>query len=743
MLADRYELLEELGSGGMSVVYKAMDTQMNRVVAVKMLKAATQADKSALRLQQEAKALSVLKHENILEIYSMGLTPEGTPFLVTELVEGKTLADLIATTKIELPLAVNIFGRICAGLIEAHEKGIVHRDLKPSNIMVLEKGAVKIMDFGVSKILNLEPNALRLTQTGTLIGSPLYMSPEQMTGKSVDERSDIYSMGCLMFEVLTGKPAFEADSLLESMHKKMSESFSSLAEQLEVPADLQAVIKKCMETEPEQRFQTTSQLAEAINRVSLSGRIKRVPKPSAKVTARKSLKRIFVAVSMAIVAVTVIAVVMSNLQMATNTENKELAEMFSKQAQTAMHGKKFDEAINLLDKAIALDQQNSFLYLLRGGTRLSKSQSDENRILAEADFDKAIAADPNSSEALRQKSISLSRRGQLEAALNMVNRAAKLQMTNEILSVRADWLADLQLKHEALKDLDYLIAHENDHSRRYNLMSAIVQRSRVHIELGQMKEAREDMQRAENYRAHWPNWYYHRSFLHISEKQYDQALKDLDKVYSIEPRYSSALLSHGRALAWQGKGEVEKKDYVKKAKYYFDDAARTDQLEPALQKRRAAFYVANNIEDELKAEIERLANEQKFIHAAIRAYAIGEAYYAKNQYGTAAPHFQKALKLYKSEIQKNDPTGQSSRLLRGRAYLGLANCDFHKGKVEASLKSYKKALDGLEPYCSKDSPDKLVVLEPYLTALEAAHDPLATEIAQKIAAIKNSQNSAH
>jgi tetratricopeptide (TPR) repeat protein len=748
MLADRYELLEELGSGGMSIVYKAMDTQMNRVVAIKMLKAATQVggDKSALRLQQEAKALSVLKHENILEIYSMGVTPEGTPFLVTELILGKTLSDLIGASKVELPTAVNLFVQICNGLIDAHAKGIVHRDLKPSNVMVIDdpsRPRVKIMDFGVSKILNLEPNALRLTQTGVLIGSPLYMSPEQVTGKTVDARSDIYAMGCLMFEVLTGKPPFEAETLMESMHKKLSESFSQLAPQLAVPRDLQIVIEKCLQTDPNKRFQSAAELANAISAVKASGPIVRSGRP----LSPKVLKTAYLIAFIAIGAATAIFAGVKHMEATKQTENKELAELSLKQAESAMHAKKFDDAIRLLDKSIALDPTNSFYYLARGVTRLSMNQDEEHRLLAEADFDRAIETEPRNAEALRQKSVSLARRGKLEAALNMVNGAIRVSDYLDARLVRAEFLNDLQLNHEALKELNYIIAHENNLDRRYNLMKAIVTRARVYIDLDRFPEARADLERTANYRAHVPTRFYHLSFLHIKEKRYDEALKVIDHLAAIEPHYAKGLLSHSRALSFAGKAEAErdptkKKVYAEKARLYFDDAARAVPLEPALRKQRAAFYLAQGRADELKLEIAKLENEaksgseQNYLQAAIRAQALGEAYIAQKKYVAAAPFFHDALKLCKAEKLPDEPPGNSTRLMRANAYLGIAICDFHKEKIDDAIKMYGKALEPYEMYFSKNSPENLIVLEPYKDALEAAQDPRAKEISAKITTVK-------
>lgn len=221
-LADKYELTALLGRGGMSSVYKAHHTVLNRTFAIKILHAHLLQDQNALvRFKKEAKAASSLCHPNIITIHDFEVE-NGRPYQVIDYLEGASLADLIAEGPLPPERAAKIFIQICSALQHAHDHGVIHRDLKPSNVMLIENDGVpdvvKIVDFGIAKVLPQEGEAIQaLTQTGEIFGSPFYMSPEQCAGHPLDARSDIYSMGCLMFEALTGRPPFMGASIYETI----------------------------------------------------------------------------------------------------------------------------------------------------------------------------------------------------------------------------------------------------------------------------------------------------------------------------------------------------------------------------------------------------------------------------------------------------------------------------------------------------------------------------------------------
>lgn len=270
MLSGKYEILEKLGAGGMGLVYKAKHTLMKRMVAIKIMLPQLIASVSALkRFKQEAQAASSLNHPNILTVYDFGVTPDGMPYLVMDFLEGTNLSKMLdANQHLPLDAAVDIFIQAASGLGHAHRKGIVHRDLKPANIMLVEwegrKNFVKVVDFGMAKITGaVDGESEDLTKSGEVFGSPLYMSPEQCMGKTLDARSDIYSFGCVMYRVLTGVTAVSGQSAIECFSNHVSgvpRCFAEVVPDFQFPPGLEEIVFKAMAKEPEQRYQSMDEL---------------------------------------------------------------------------------------------------------------------------------------------------------------------------------------------------------------------------------------------------------------------------------------------------------------------------------------------------------------------------------------------------------------------------------------------------------------------------------------------------
>lgn len=279
VFADRYEVQSVLGLGGMSIVYKARHKLMERVVAIKMLHNRFKEDITSLeRFKLEAQAASSLNHTNIITVYDFGVTPEGELFFVMDCLEGENLKELIER-KGRLPYqrALPIFRQICDGLDAAHKKGIVHRDLKSANVVLLkEENAeiVKIVDFGIAKMLPGSGKENQgLTQTGEVFGSPIYMSPEQCIGKTLDARSDIYALGCLMYETLTGDPPLVGDNVLETMNKHVNDLAKPIYEaypDVNCPTDLDELILKCMAKNPDHRYQSAAEVRDILGAMLLA-----------------------------------------------------------------------------------------------------------------------------------------------------------------------------------------------------------------------------------------------------------------------------------------------------------------------------------------------------------------------------------------------------------------------------------------------------------------------------------------
>ncbi|MBP7863828.1 protein kinase [bacterium] len=268
IFADRYKIVDLLGKGGMGEVYLAEDMTLNIKVAVKVLPASL-AELGAARLQREAIALAKLSHPNIARVIDFAQTKDESPYMVMEYLSGDTLDQIIKQQKkLDLKSALTIFAQICRGLEFAHSTGVIHRDLKPSNIMVStseEKGLeVKILDFGIAKVATENQ---RLTSTGALVGSPLYMSPEHVEGIADHPPSDIYSLGCLMFECLTGVPPIKGANALEtiSFHRSLAPPLiSDLAPELNYPKELINLVDECLRKAPQSRPQTAKEVEERL-----------------------------------------------------------------------------------------------------------------------------------------------------------------------------------------------------------------------------------------------------------------------------------------------------------------------------------------------------------------------------------------------------------------------------------------------------------------------------------------------
>jgi serine/threonine protein kinase len=270
----RYEIRAKLGEGGMGEVYRARDEKLNRDVAIKVLPVAFSQDvERLLRFEQEAQAAGALNHPNILSVYDVD-THEGAPYVVSELLEGETLRELIGVTALSPRKAIEYAVQIAHGLAAAHEKGIIHRDLKPDNIFICRDDRVKVFDFGLAKLFQASddrqgqtdvPTRKVHTDPGTVMGTVGYMSPEQVRGQSVDQRSDIFSFGAVLYEMLTSRRAFQRDSAVETLNAILKDEPIDLTEtSSRINPALDKIVRRCLEKRPERRFHSAHDLGFAL-----------------------------------------------------------------------------------------------------------------------------------------------------------------------------------------------------------------------------------------------------------------------------------------------------------------------------------------------------------------------------------------------------------------------------------------------------------------------------------------------
>ncbi len=276
----RYEIRSKIGEGGMGEVYRARDTQLGRDVAIKVIPASIAVDKDRLRrFEQEACAAGALNHPNILVVHDIA-AHDGSPYVVSELLEGETLRKRIAGTPLNQRRVIEYALQIANGLAAAHEKGIIHRDLKPDNIFITNDGRLKILDFGLAKLTQLDGNQAQTdvptkrvdTGPGVVMGTVGYMSPEQLKGRAVDQRSDIFSFGAILYEMLSGRRAFHRESVAETMSAILKEDPSELSDTNKtVSPALERIVSHCLEKNPEARFHSARDIAFALE--ALSGSI--------------------------------------------------------------------------------------------------------------------------------------------------------------------------------------------------------------------------------------------------------------------------------------------------------------------------------------------------------------------------------------------------------------------------------------------------------------------------------------
>ncbi|HJQ32010.1 MAG TPA: protein kinase [Pyrinomonadaceae bacterium] len=273
-----YKILGHVGEGGMGVVYVAEDTVLGRRVAIKIPHAGREENHYRARFLREARAVSKLRHPNIAAVYDYGETPDGQPYIVMELVSGQTLGDLLAGPGISLARAVEVTEQVAAALSEAHRRGVVHRDIKPSNVIVDETGEVKVLDFGLAKQLHedygtgADSEAQTLlsarTRSDVVIGTPLYLSPEQARGAKVDGRSDLFALGALLYECVAGRSAFSGSNVIEIGAQVLHYDPPPPSRfNPRIPSELDRLTLKALAKKPEERFQTADEFADDLERV--------------------------------------------------------------------------------------------------------------------------------------------------------------------------------------------------------------------------------------------------------------------------------------------------------------------------------------------------------------------------------------------------------------------------------------------------------------------------------------------
>jgi len=271
-LLGSYEIVDVLGAGATGAVFLARQDRIEQEIAIKVLHGDAAGDPEVQeRFNREARVISMLSHPNIIRVLVFGLTPDGESYMAMEYVHGRSLRDELARGPLDELTVIKITKQLLSALAEAHDLGIVHRDLKPENVLLTsfrgEENFVKVLDFGIAKILEPDSPQKQLTQAGIVYGTPEYISPEQAQAIDIDNRTDIYAIGCMLYEMLTGAVPFEAKSALKTLQMQAFESPRPMAEHgVDVSEDIEAITLKAMEKAPEDRYQSALEMFYALER---------------------------------------------------------------------------------------------------------------------------------------------------------------------------------------------------------------------------------------------------------------------------------------------------------------------------------------------------------------------------------------------------------------------------------------------------------------------------------------------
>jgi serine/threonine protein kinase len=677
-----YRILSKLGEGGMGVVYLAEDTLLGRRVAIKTLNVELGKQHYRQRFLREAQAVSALNHPNIAIVHDYGETTAGQPFIVMELVQGPTLEDLLSRKELTLSRALKIIEDVARALAEAHRRGIIHRDIKPSNVAINERDEVKVLDFGLAKNLNadyptVENDAERLalfatqTREGVVIGTPLYLSPEQALGISVDARSDIFALGSLLYECLAGCPAFPGISPVDICAKVIRDDPPAPSQfNSQIPAELDLLTLKLLAKKPEDRFQSADALLEALRAVRVETLDERqaqptpAPSPSglrerARTTLTYALQRPRHFLSAFLLAVFVGFASWGAWHFWKSPETHEPppeAKQWYIKGTNALRDGTYYQASKMLGEAVKLDGKYAIAH-----ARLAES-------LTELSY--------------------------TDKANSEMSRANMLVVSGEIRLNESDSLYLKAVNATVLRDFGTAIDSYRD------MMSRVREdeKAYLYVDLGRAYEKNEDLDNAlECYRqAIQADSQYAAAYLRtgiLSARQHDfqkavDALSEAKRLYEAQTNMEGVTESlYQRSILFILKG-----DYAQ-ARKEFDDAlnvARTinstyQQIRILLQLSRVSNKLGQ-IEQAKQYAMQaiRLAQTNEIHNLAAQGLIdLGNVYFVRSEIAQAEDYFSQALKLAQS---------QQLRSSEARALLSLGSLYVQQDDADEGLQYIEKAL---------------------------------------------------
>ncbi|MBI3726351.1 protein kinase [bacterium] len=609
----RFKLIAEVGRGGMGVVYRAWDERLERVVALKTIRQDSSIDDDAIaRFYREARGLARLKHPCIVAIHDVG-EHEGVHFLAMDFIEGTTLERRLASksaTPLPLEKAVAIVRDVARAIHYAHQEGVLHRDVKPQNVMLDGQDRPYVMGFGLAR---LDGGSGKLTETGTALGTPAFMSPEQAAGRGVDARSDVWSLGATLYRVVAGRPPFQGETaynVIAALLSKEAEPASS--SNPSAKGALDAICRRCLEKDPARRYESAEALALDLDRYLGGKPVSAGPRPG-RARARGSRRRLPVAlIAGGALLVVGLALVVHSLGQRAATEPGAVGPSSASrkeddaarrarearrqldQALSSKHSQDLRGAVAAATRAIERDARSAAAWECRGEARIGLGDAEAGI----ADLGRAIELDPRSERPLRVRGEARLVRGELDLAIADLTRALELDpgKSDAFAARGAARIAKGELAR-AIEDLDRAAsidprsraafvlraeAHEKqdeldlaalDLTRAIELdekkADAWAIRARVQLAKGALGAARKDAERAVELDPRLAEGFLVRGSVRLDQNDFEGAISDERKAIELEPRraLAHALLARARFLSW-------------KADLALEDVSRALELDP-------------------------------------------------------------------------------------------------------------------------------------------------------------------
>ncbi len=651
--AERYQIIEELGKGGMGKVYKVLDTKINEKIALKLLKPEIASDKKTIeRFSNELKFARKIRHENVCQMYDLG-EEEGTHFITMEFVPGEDLKSMIRMSRqLSTGATIGIAKQICGGLASAHKLGVVHRDLKPQNIMIDKEGNARIMDFGIARSIT----GKGITGAGVMIGTPEYMSPEQVEGKEVDQRSDIYSLGVILYEMVTGRVPFEGDTPFTiGVKQKSEEPRNPIELNSQIPEDLSRLILRCMEKDKENRYQSAGEVRSELENIEKGIPTTEIEIPKRKPITSREITVTFGLKKLVIPALVVVALIIAGILIWQLLPKKEVipAAPSDKPSLAILYfennsgNKSLDNWRSGLSEMLITDlSQSKFLHVLSGDriySLLEKLKLIEKEKYSTDDL-KRVAAQGRASHILRGSYITAGDKFIISASL------MKADTAEVISSVREEGAGEVSLTDS---------------------VDRITKRIKSDLNLTE-EQILEDLDRSlADITTKSPEAYKHYSEgmkLHI-QSRFREAIPYFERAISIDPEF--AIAYRFMAVAYGNLGfRPQLKEYLKKAMELKD---RLSEKERYLIEG-TYYFTYEDTYDKARIAFKKLLEIYPDDMVALNNLALSFSYL--NQYEEAIPYLEKA-KSAKSEF--------------GSDYTVLATCYRARG-------DYDKAKQVLEFY---------------------------------------------